>query len=80
MVDEYGPSLFLFDSQKFEEGSLKERRVDQTRVDAEGLVEGLLADLKPAETAEECKYMSHAFRRGGLIYLQKYRPMSVWTC
>ena len=42
--------------QKFEESSLKERRVDQTRVDAEGLVEELLAstDLKPVEQ-EECK-------------------------
>lgn len=37
--------------RKFEESSFKERRVDQTRVDAEGLVEELLAstDLKPVE-------------------------------
>ncbi|KAL4219059.1 hypothetical protein ACF0H5_021642 [Mactra antiquata] len=40
--------------RKFEESSVKERRVDQTRVDAEGLVEELLAstDLKPMELDE----------------------------
>ncbi|XP_060597584.1 early estrogen-induced gene 1 protein-like [Ruditapes philippinarum] len=40
--------------RKFEESSFKERRVDQTRVDAEGLVEELLAstDLKPLELDE----------------------------
>ena len=42
--------------QKFEDSSFKERRVDQTRVDAEGLVEELLksTDLKPVEQ-DECK-------------------------
>lgn len=40
--------------RKYEESSFKERRVDQTRVDAEGLVEELLAstDLKPVEQEE----------------------------
>ncbi|XP_052790840.1 protein FAM102A-like isoform X2 [Mya arenaria] len=40
--------------RKLDEGSLKERRVDQTRVDAEGLVEELLksTDLKPLEQDE----------------------------
>ena len=49
-------NLNLVFFQKFEDSSLKERRVDQTRVDAEGLVEELLAstDLKPVEQ-EECK-------------------------